>query len=229
VTAVADTATAQQVHRALSSPVRVRLLDLLRGEPADARDLADRLSLHVNTVRAHLALLEDAGLVGSEAVTRDGPGRPRLVYRATDEAATAPDESGYRFLAEILASYVTATAPDPSAAAEGAGSAWGRYLVDRPAPFRDVAPDDAIAEIVRILDEVGFAPELESDDPRHPRLLLHRCPFLDVAKEHQDVVCSVHLGLMRGALDELGVAVSARDLRPFVTPDLCVTELEVGT
>jgi predicted ArsR family transcriptional regulator len=229
VTAVPGAATEQQVHRALSSPVRVRLLDLLRDEPADARDLADRLSLHVNTVRAHLALLEDAGLATSAAVTRDGPGRPRLVYRATGVAEAAPDDSGYRFLAEILASYVTATAPDPAAAAEGAGSAWGRYLVDRPAPFREVAPSDAIAEIVRILDEVGFAPELETDDPRHPRLLLHRCPFLDVAKDHQDVVCSVHLGLMRGALDELGVEVSARDLRPFVAPDLCVTDLEVGS
>ena len=57
--------------------------------------------------------------------------------------------------------------------------------------------------------------------------MLRRCPFLDVAREHQDVVCSIHLGLMRGALDELG-DVQARDLIPWARPDAYVAHLQIG-
>lgn len=220
------------VHRALSSRVRGRLLQLLRDAASglDVRELADRLDLHVNTVRGHLTVLEEAGLVVSEPEARDRPGRPRLVYVATaDGQAAAPaPQPGYRLLAEVLASYLSATSPDAAAGAVEAGRAWGRYLTDGPPPFRTVSADEGIDSLAAMLDDLGFAPEVDDTSaPGTPRVLLRRCPFLDVAREHQDVVCSVHLGLMRGALDELGVPVAARDLLPFVEPDLCVTELEV--
>jgi putative alpha-1,2-mannosidase len=56
---------------------------------------------------------------------------------------------------------------------------------------------------------------------------MRRCPFLEVARDHQDVVCAVHLGLVRGALSELGVDVQARDLIPWAEPDACITHLSV--
>jgi predicted ArsR family transcriptional regulator len=51
------------------------------------------------------------------------------------------------------------------------------------------------------------------------------CPFLELARAHQDVICPIHLGLMRGALAELGVRTRATKLEPFVQPDLCVARL----
>lgn len=219
------------VHRALSSPVRQRILARLRTEGAiDAHGLADHLGLHVNTVRTHLGVLEEADLVATQTEARDRPGRPRLLYRATDAGVTAvttgDTSSGYRFLAQVLASHIAATAADPAQAAEHAGTAWGHTLVERPAPLTTLTSDEAIERIVAMLAEFGFAPELDADGAT-PRLLLRRCPFLEVAEEHQAVVCSIHLGLMRGALDELGVDVVVRDLLPFVEPGLCVSHLEV--
>lgn len=216
----------ENVHRALSSPVRRRIVELLVDGPHDAHELADRLDLHVNTVRTHLTVLEKAGLVASDPEARDRPGRPRLLYRTTGQA---PDDGagGYRFLAEVLASHLAATVDDPAAAAEEAGAAWGQFLVDAPAPYSQVEPRIAIDRIIELLDEFGFSPELDGTDPVAPRLLLKRCPFLRVAREHQDVVCAIHLGIMRGALDELGCDVEVRDLIPFVEPDLCVSHLHV--
>ena len=48
------------LHRALGSPSRVRLLEVLREQdgPLDARELSERKALHANTVRSHLARLE---------------------------------------------------------------------------------------------------------------------------------------------------------------------------
>lgn len=218
------------VHRALSSPVRARLVDLLRADdrPWAVQELAGRLDLHANTVRAHLAVLEEAGLVSAEPETRSRPGRPRHLFRATDAAATASRDGEHRLLAQILASYLAGTADDPSAAAEEAGTAWGRHLVDPPDPFQQLPPSEAIDRLVDLLEAHGFAPELDDAEPETPRVLLRRCPFLDTAREHPEVVCAVHLGLMRGALDALGVEVVARDLQPFVQPDLCVSHLEMA-
>jgi len=47
-----------------------------------------------------------------------------------------------------------------------------------------------------------------------------------VASKHTDTVCAIHLGLMHGALDELGAPVRATSLEPFVTPQLCVAHLQ---
>lgn len=219
-----------KLHRALSSPVRQRLLEILgaHGDPQDVRQLAGQLGLHPNTVRAHLTLLTDAGLTLCEPAQRDGPGRPRLVYRAVDRPDERENTGGYRFLAEILASHLAGTSDDPAGAAAGAGRTWGRHLVERPIPFETLKPAAAINRVVGLLTDFGFAPELD-DDPTTTRILLRRCPFLDVAKDHPDIVCAIHLGLMRGALAELGVDVAVRDLQPFVEPTLCISHLEVGT
>lgn len=228
---IAQTVDEARVHRALASPVRQRILAVLRagGDLHDVQTLADQMSLHVNTARAHLAVLEKAGLVASQPAGRDGPGRPRLVYRAMENAAVAApgERGGYPFLAGILASYLTAVTDDPAAAAEQAGRGWGRYLVERPGPFQRIQPRAAVDRIVTMLDELGFAPEVDDADPMNPCVRLRRCPFLDVAKDHQQIVCGIHLGLMRGALDELGSDVQARDLLPFVEPNLCVSHLTV--
>jgi predicted ArsR family transcriptional regulator len=221
----------QQVYRALSSPVRARLLEVLRDEPdLDTAALAQRLGLHVNTVRTHLNLLDDAGLVEANVEDRARPGRPKLLYRAIADdgpSRPSPAEGGYRFLAQILASYLDATSKDSPAAAEQAGHAWGSFIVDKPAPFSEPDAEAAIAHLVDLLDRFGFAPELDRSDPVNPEIVLRRCPFLEVAREHRDVVCAVHLGLMRGALEELGVDVRARDLIPWATDEACITHLTV--
>ena len=54
---------------------------------------------------------------------------------------------------------------------------------------------------------------------------MHRCPFKNLAETNPEIVCSVHLGLMSGALDELGSRLEAIGIDPFVEPDLCIAHL----
>jgi predicted ArsR family transcriptional regulator len=225
-----ETSPQLRIYRALSSPVRARLLEVLRDEPdLDTAELAQRIDLHVNTVRTHLGVLEEAGLVETVTEERDRPGRPRLLYRAGPEQAP-PDaaDDGYRFLATILASHLGATSDDPAATAEQAGRVWGGFVVDKPTPFARLDPAAAVDRVVTMLDEFGFSPEVEGRGSDHPRLVLRRCPFLDVAREHQAVVCSIHLGLVRGALEQLEAGVEAQDLVPWAEPDACISHLQVA-
>jgi predicted ArsR family transcriptional regulator len=222
----------RRVHRALASPVRARLLDALRAEPdADTAAIAERLGLHVNTVRVHLGVLEDAGLVAATTDARRRVGRPRRLYRAVDgDAAPAPPASdrGYGFLARVLAGELDATGEDATTAGERAGAAWGARLVDRPEPSTAVDAAGAIDQVVGLLDHHGFAPAVQDDGDGRVQVRLRRCPFLDVAREHEDLVCSLHLGLMRGALQALGNEVVAERLVPWAEPGACLATLAVG-
>lgn len=213
-----------QVHRALGDPSRARILEVLRctDDPLDATEIAERVGLHSNTVRSHLRVLTKAGLVGAAPEERHTPGRPRLVFTATDEEET-PSPPGYRLLAEILASSLANAGEDSVEQAEEAGRAWGRYLVDRKPPHSTSAAED-VETVLQLLDDCGFDPSLEATSNGHTVLMQH-CPFGEVADSYRQIVCAVHLGLMNGALEELGAHVEADDLTPNVRPGVCTAHL----
>jgi len=217
----------RRLHRALGDASRARILAVLHeaaGAPLAARQRAGRVGLHANTVRSHLGVLAEVGLVSAKAEERARPGRPRIVYEPMPETAAPGELGGYRLLAQILAGCLAGSEPDPAARAEQAGQAWGRYLVTSPAPLTSLSAKEAVDRVVRLLDELGFQPKLESDEEGHKVLMKH-CPFSDVATAYEQVVCQVHLGLVRGALAELSVPVTADRLEPHVEPDLCVLHM----
>lgn len=206
-------------HRALAGASRLRILRALREAdvPLDADELAALVGLHRNTVRSHLTVLERGGLVERAPAPRDTPGRPRIVYRPAPE-----QESGYQVLSKILADRLAGSRRQVSDSMVEAGRAWGHAAIDGAA-----APSEhPVEDVVDLLDEVGFEPELRPGrSPGANDILLHACPFRAVAQEHPEIVCSVHLGLIRGALERLGGEVEASGLEPFVRPDLCVAHL----
>lgn len=208
-------------ERAVAHESRVALLEELRGAdgPLDAAELAERVGLHVNTVRSHLGLLVEAGLVRRAPEPREEPGRPRVLYSPGEPSAGDAMER-YRLMARMLASYIATNVEDPAAAAEETGREWGRHMTEDPPPFTRPSVDEARARLVALLDELGFAP---SEGPAASEIQLRQCPFRDVAEAHPEVACSLHLGLMRGAMARIGAPITVEQLIPFVAPDRCTT------
>lgn len=207
---------------------RARVLDLLRAaeEPLGVQQVAAATSLHPNTARFHLDNLVEAGLAERHVEDRTQPGRPRMVYQATAQDAAAGQRS-YQLLATMLTTLVAGQLPQPRQAAIAAGQEWGRYLAERPTPFERVDAEDAIRRLSAVLADAGFAPGTV-EDADNPVIPLRHCPFREIAQQHRDVVCSLHLGLMQGVLAEVRAPVAAQRLDPFVEPSLCLAHLTVS-
>lgn len=211
-----------ETHPALASRPRRWLLELLRaGErPRDAQELAAATGLHVTTVRFHLDLLGRAGLVDSHSQPRGTRGRPRTVYSAVNHA----EAGGYPALTRLLAAHLADTPEARAVRAEQAGIDWAAELSAETDQPPQVGAGEAARTVTRLFAELGFDPELVGDEADR-QIRLHACPFRDAARANPEVVCSVHLGLLRGTLTRLGAPPTTAQLLPFVEPELCLARL----
>jgi predicted ArsR family transcriptional regulator len=210
-------------HRALSDTRRVALLGVLKASSGalDAHALADSVGLHVNTVRWHLRILTEAGLVVEETTPSRARGRPRHTYRVTDEALSG-DLGRFGLLAEVLVDALAHRGPDVTGTLEEAGRVRGQSLVRRRfGDDRGVTPGDALRTVVRLLEGLGFEPRLEQTETGG-QIAMRPCPFGEMGARHSSIVCPVHLGLMRGTLEALDASIEATALEPFAKPDRCI-------
>jgi predicted ArsR family transcriptional regulator len=203
------------------SRARSTLLDVLRAqdEPVTLSALAGISGLHVNTVREHLEALLRLGLARRHAAEPHGRGRPAWLYRAS--GADEPPAAEYAGLAAALAASIHRTSDSPTQDAVAAGTEWGRRLAGE----RDARPAEEAAarrEVVALLDDLGFASQ---SDSAAAAVRLTRCPLLEAAHQYPDVVCGVHLGLVRGALAEYGTDPEGTELLPFAEPGACLLHL----
>lgn len=217
----------RRTYRVLSSAIRVRLLEALQSDgPLEVGELAVRLGLHLNTVRAHLDVLLKARLVSAKTVPPMGPGRPRLAY-ATTCAITEDRQTGaYRLLAQILASSLGEGDDGPERAV-AAGRRAGRELMHN-ARLTEGEIEGPRAGVLALLDRLGFAPRPAQERARGKTevIELRHCPFHDLAETRSSIVCSAHRGLLEGACQRLGGRDDSVRLIPFVKPGLCAVHIE---
>lgn len=198
---------------------RERVLSVLResGRPARLVDLTAATGLSANAVRFHLQhLLADGAVQAAHDPHHSGPGRPANVYLASP-MNTADPASAYRLLAALLAGALDQAA-DP-ALVSNAGRAWAAAVM--PAITDGTSPDPVDA-VRALLVRGGFAPRISADGAA---IELHRCPFFDLATEAPAVVCGLHLGMVTGALEQIGAAVSARLQPVFDGAGPCLVRL----
>jgi predicted ArsR family transcriptional regulator len=99
-----------------------------------------------------------------------------------------------------------------------------------PAPA-EVAPaeaanEEAANELAANEEPTRYAaPAGAREESPGTTVLLRTCPLLEAAREHPTVVCSVHLGLVAGALGALGESAHGVQLQPFSRPGACTLTL----
>lgn len=206
----------------LSGP-RAAVLERLQrsGRPVTIAGLAAEFGLHPNTAREHLDGLVERELATRELARTEGRGRPAWRYTAAvDRVEPDARVRDYAGLAAALAGHLARTSPDPAAAGLAAGRDWGLALV---ASHPSLAGPTPRHRVVELLEDLGFAPQADADARS---VALRRCPLLDAAREHPEVVCQVHLGIVRGALEHHGGDPEPTELLPFAEPGACRLHLD---
>ncbi len=186
----------QQEARALGDPTRYGLFRYIAeaSEPVGVAELTDFVHLNHNAVRQHLAVLKDTGLVVEEVETRTRPGRPRLLYQLSPEAAGRWGTPGaYAWLAGLLSDAVRRHL-EPRQVGRQDGHRRGAQVA---------GSGDAVELVEEEIQRWGFRPT-RVERGRRIEFVLGRCPFADVASADPDTVCQLHLGLAEGLVEGIG-------------------------
>ncbi|WP_105036562.1 helix-turn-helix transcriptional regulator [Cryobacterium aureum] len=215
-------------HAALASEPRRHALALLTESavPLGATAMAVALGLHITTARFHLEHLEAAGLIERHVARAGQRGRPHVLFSAV--AAPRAAENAQQQLTEALAAVIGEDDDGGRARAVRAGERWSAQYaaaadaVSTDGPAADGPAADLVPPLLSVLTEIGFEPELRADEAV---IALTACPFRAEARMNPDVVCSVHLGLMKGLARSLGHDAEGIALEPFVRPTLCLVHL----
>ncbi|WP_018586256.1 helix-turn-helix transcriptional regulator [Salinispora arenicola] len=210
-------------HRALGTVSRASILELTRAAAGGLTiaEVSARTGLHPSTARSHLDRLVDAGLLVKARASGGQPGRPAWRYRPVPEEAPAP--APYRALAAALLEHLARQGRgDIRAEAARAGHDWGRHLAAATPPGGKPV-DTAVA----VLRGLGFDPELRPTADGHTEIHLYTCPFLELVSRNPDAICGLHVGVVRGALEQAGAPPNDAVLEPFGAPTACVVRLSL--
>jgi predicted ArsR family transcriptional regulator len=230
----------------LHSPVRRRIVDVLSTPgplgslpELTAAQIAQTLGQHVTTARFHLDQLV-AGRLLASSFRRGRVGRPRKLYRLRQGTLAEVRETGggsgsFAALAELLTgTYAETTERGRPVRPEEAGRRWlhrqaGQLVAgtESTTPARTAgAWLGKLGTTIDLLERWGYTPELTmTHGGATAELTLADCPFLALAEQHPDVVCGIHRGLLRGAMEVLGEPDVEIDLDPLVTPTTCTASL----
>ena len=212
-------------HRLLGDPTRLTIVEALSGGPRLVAELSRLTGVHRNTVRAHLARLEAAGMLEAEPIAPSGKGRPAVQYRLRTTFAPAGTEQ--RLLIEALLRLV-AGAHEAGAGrlAEEEGRRIGNQL-GRSVSYPTA--EQAVSQVTAVLRELAFEPRLTRRG-RVSEISLRNCPFgITTGDPRGVIVCSFHLGLIRGVLESAGPPGPLNvQLLPHVVPGDCRAEVQFG-
>src|SRR5919197_2496852 len=176
---------------AVADPVRLRIVRHLAGTgSATLTELADVAGVHLNTIRAHVAALEQADVLHSAQKPASGPGRPAVEYRLADGWGLSSTD--FLELAGLLAAALVRSGPDAECL-RATGADWGRYLAGRPSR-RDIS-----AALPQALERLGFHAAVDGDTVR-----VTGCPCAVVSPDHPEVVCGLATGVVEGVLAASG-------------------------
>ena len=185
------TVAAMGVLDAVADPVRLQIVrHLAHHQSATLGELAEAAGVHVNTIRSHVASLEQAELLVSTQKPASGPGRPATQYRLAEGWGLSSTD--FLELAGLLAAALVRSGPDAECL-RATGADWGRYLAGRPSR-RDIS-----AALPQALERLGFHAAVDGDTVR-----VTGCPCAVVSPDHPEVVCGLATGVVEGVLAASG-------------------------
>ncbi len=159
---------------------RGQIVTILRGSPCTVDELAGKLELTDNAVRAHLLSLERDGLVRQGGLRR-GPRKPHFTYELTPEADGLFPKAYDALLNQLIA--VLKSRLTPAEIEEVLREVGRAVAADAPEALN---LDSRLKIAVKVLERIGGAAEIERDEDRI-MIAATGCPLAAAVMVHPEV------------------------------------------
>jgi predicted ArsR family transcriptional regulator len=161
---------------------RGQIVTLLRSAPCTVEELAGKLNLTDNAVRAHLATLERDGLVRQSGLRR-GPRKPHFTYVLTEEADRLFPKAYDALLNQLIAVLKTRLEP---AEIEDVLREVGRALAADASTGQNLSLESRVQTALKVLEAIGGAAEIEQHGDKIV-IVSSGCPLAAAVSVHPEV------------------------------------------
>ncbi len=190
------------------SATRQALLVAIKNQGEATTDQLSRETfLSPGAVRQHLLALEAQGLV-TYVRLREGPGRPRHVFRLTGHGEDLFPQQYALMANEILRAL---TKEDEEMLERVFGRIAEAQVKMASEQVRAPGRPERILELTQFIEQFGYFPKLEIVDNGSATLTLRHCPLLSVASQHSGV-CEVECQAMRKVIGTEAIKRTAHRL-----------------
>ena len=161
---------------------RGQIVTLLRAAPCTVEELAGKLKLTDNAVRAHLSTLERDGLVRQSGLRR-GPRKPHFTYMLTEEADKLFPKAYDALLNQLITVLKTRLEP---ADIEEVLREVGRALAAGAPSGNGMGLESRVQTALKVLESIGGAAEAEQHGDKIV-IASSGCPLAAAVSVHPEV------------------------------------------
>lgn len=195
-----------QLASAIGDPTRRRIFAALYRDPTPrtAADVAAEQGISRAVARSHLEVLRATGLL--QYVRRRGlRGKPAHLYSVdTDSAHWVPHPPRQMGLLAMLILEAASLGPDRIAGlVEQVGEDYGAAIV----ALRGGVPPSTVEDALAPLRRTGEQLAVEQLEDGASVVVVEGSLFREASRDRPELICHLHLGILRALLDGLPVAV----------------------
>lgn len=202
----------RKAYEALSSESRLKILKELQKEALGVEGIAKLVNLQPITVRHHLQLLEDAGLVESHEERTGSVGRPKVLYKISEKPTLVSyPKRGYLTLSSFIVRSLQGMIGSRKAGKllKAIGRNMGESAVREIELNQGVgewSPEAFLSFFVKGYEgAAGAEPEVVKVNENNVTYRVHNCLFLELAVRMPDMMCDIlHEAFHEGVANAMG-------------------------
>ncbi|HVP23435.1 MAG TPA: helix-turn-helix domain-containing protein [Conexivisphaerales archaeon] len=185
-----------EVYRVLTSKSRLEIFRLLYGGPKGIREIADKLSLGMFTVRYHMKALESVGLIERYEI-KGRRGKPKAYYKVSEHPPllTFPKREYQKFSDDMIQTFQRTLGEEQFKKAM-----WEMGHRNGANVLTSLAAEHGIGDwtvenykelfVNRTLAESVGEPEIVEESADRLVYRVFSCPFKELAEKYPGYVCS---------------------------------------
>jgi predicted ArsR family transcriptional regulator len=171
------------------------------------QEVAEQFNIHPNVARLHLTKLEDVNLLVSASEKTGKGGRPSRLYNLSEQVVNLQfPPRDYQLLADIAIDTLLSLGEAGQKGLNQMGRRFGNEAAKQAigkerTSLSQMAAEDKIESIQRLVLAQGLNPEIEMIDDNTLRFRVFNCTFKETANKNPESVCQMHHALLLGIFE----------------------------